>query len=219
MDPRELFPGRDIILFGLSGSRAYGLETPESDYDWRGIYVAPNHELLGLSHPQEQLERKDPDTVIHEVGKFFRLGLNANPNILELLFLDSYALVDERGRMILENRELFLSQKVRVTYRGYAMSQLERVRNAFLRGEPIRQKHVRHCLRLLRQGLETLESGTLSVRVSDPEFYISLGALSFEEVTRLFQEFDARYDSVRSSLPEEPNFERANQLLLSLRLK
>ena len=30
-----------MILKVLTGSRAYGLETPESDYDYHGVFVTP----------------------------------------------------------------------------------------------------------------------------------------------------------------------------------
>ena len=36
------------ILKVLTGSRAYGLDTPESDYDYHGVYVTPTSELLAI---------------------------------------------------------------------------------------------------------------------------------------------------------------------------
>ena len=38
------------ILKVLVGSRAHGLARPDSDYDYRGVYVTPTRELFSLRH-------------------------------------------------------------------------------------------------------------------------------------------------------------------------
>ena len=38
------------ILKALVGSRAHGLNGPDSDWDWRGIYVQPTNEILSMGH-------------------------------------------------------------------------------------------------------------------------------------------------------------------------
>ena len=73
------------ILKVVAGSRAYGTNTEDSDYDYRGICIQPKKYLLGLDK-FEQHEEKEPDTVIYSLEKFVRLALQNNPNILEILF-------------------------------------------------------------------------------------------------------------------------------------
>jgi uncharacterized protein len=71
-----------------------------------------------------------PDVVIYDLAKLVALCAQANPNMLELLFLDEREILHttptwERLRA---QRQAFLSQKVRHTFAGYARGQLERIR-------------------------------------------------------------------------------------------
>ncbi len=74
-----------ILLECLSGSRAYGTDTPESDTDIRGIFIAPREQFYGLEHPA-QISDETNDTTYYEIGRFIELLTKNNPNILELIF-------------------------------------------------------------------------------------------------------------------------------------
>ncbi|MCA9694064.1 MAG: nucleotidyltransferase domain-containing protein [Myxococcales bacterium] len=70
------------------------------------------------------------DLVIYDVAKLVGLCADANPNMLELLFLDPQDVIYaapawERLRAA---RGMFLSRKAKYTYSGYAHSQLRRIR-------------------------------------------------------------------------------------------
>jgi len=38
-----------IILECISGSKAYGLDTPQSDTDIRGVFILPQEDIYGLN--------------------------------------------------------------------------------------------------------------------------------------------------------------------------
>jgi predicted nucleotidyltransferase len=121
----------NIILEVRAGSHAYGTNTPESDEDFRGIAIAPIDCYLGTLQRFEQLEQTQPtDRVLYDIQKFCRLALEANPNILEMLYTESpdIILCTCAGKMLRENRHLFLSTKVRFTFLGYAFAQLKRIK-------------------------------------------------------------------------------------------
>ncbi|BAZ69080.1 hypothetical protein NIES4106_38490 [Fischerella sp. NIES-4106] len=40
------------ILIGLAGSHGYGLNRPDSDYDYRGVFIAPKRYYLGFNQSQ-----------------------------------------------------------------------------------------------------------------------------------------------------------------------
>jgi len=121
---------QNTIFEAISGSQAYGLSTPESDTDYRGVCIAPIERYLGLPPSFEQHETKDPDRVIFDIRKFTRLAAEANPNIIELLFMpeDMVVRTTPSWGLLSEIREAFLSEKCRHSYSGYAFSQIHRVK-------------------------------------------------------------------------------------------
>lgn len=133
-----------LIYKVIAGSRAYGLDSPSSDLDRRGVCIPPRRYLLGLS-PFEQWEQREAqsDTVIYALVKFMRLALACNPNIIELLYVEPRHIlfVNDYGQRLLEHREQFLSKQVRHTFAGYALSQLKRIEghHRWLVNPPVRQ--------------------------------------------------------------------------------
>jgi hypothetical protein len=212
----------NIILEAVCGSIAYGLATPNSDEDLRGVFVAPTEQLLGLRKPAETVDKTNPDVCYHEVEKYMRLCLKCNPSLLEILFMDDYRILTDEGQALIDLRSAFLSNTVRHAYGGYAISQARRL-NA--RGDGIWDsdvknryaKHGRHCFRLLDQGQQLLETGTLTVRVSNREELFALGELSPLEMVDKFEERFREFNSAVSILPDHPDFERVNSLLLEIR--
>ena len=118
------------IYLARHGSQAYGTSTPESDEDFKGICIPTKKYYLGAIKRFEQAELHKPDTVIYEIGKFFRLAADCNPNALEVLFVDSSDIIqlDPLGEMVLAHRNDFLSKKVKFTMTGYAVAQLKRIK-------------------------------------------------------------------------------------------
>jgi len=213
---------RNITLLALEGSRALGIENPNCDWDYRGVYVAKNEELLSLNQPPEQLEYNDKemDYVIFEVGKFVRLALQCNPSIIGMLFNDKYCIRTDIGDLLVKNRNLFLSQRARKTFGGYALSQVLYLKRnlKFPDGKKL-EKHVRHIFRLFDQGQELLETGKITVRLANPEKYYKIAerANDVEYIYRLFEERDKEFQACKSILPEKPDYYYANKILLKIR--
>lgn len=120
------------ILWVPFGSRAYGTQRPDSDYDYRGVACAPHGYRDGFLHTFNQATFKapDPDATIFELRKFMFLASNCNPGAFEVLFVEDANVLSEQpaGRILREHRDMFLSQKALHTFRGYAMSQLKRIK-------------------------------------------------------------------------------------------
>lgn len=114
----------------LAGSRSYGTNTPTSDTDTRGIFIAPPEFILGCMYNVEQVLDDKQDTQIYELAKFTRLAKDCNPNIIELLFTDpeNVLFCDPVYKHYINNRHLFLSKKAKFTFSGYAIAQLKRIK-------------------------------------------------------------------------------------------
>lgn len=125
----DWLPSRTILL-ARSGSHAYGLATPESDLDFKGIAIPPRQYFHGFLDRFEQAEQHDPDLVVYNITKFFSLAADNNPNILEVLWSEpeDYLQVTPQGQKLIDARQLFLSRKAKHTFSGYAHAQLCRIK-------------------------------------------------------------------------------------------
>lgn len=119
-----------VLVEVVAGSRLYGTYRPDSDYDYRGVCLAPIPSLIGLDPTFQQVEETKPvDRVVMELRKFLGLALGNNPNILDTLFAPPGMWVKSNRdwNSIWMHRHDVLSQKVRDSYAGYARSQLGRI--------------------------------------------------------------------------------------------
>lgn len=119
------------MFITIHGSIAYGLNTPESDVDLRGVAAVPKEYLHGFNKRFDQYIKSEPDCTIFNIKKFFHLTSEGNPNTLELLFVDPehHLYVDELGQMLIDNRSHFLSKSLKERYIGYSRAQAHRIRN------------------------------------------------------------------------------------------
>lgn len=122
--------GNNIQLLALGGSHAYGLNVEGSDLDVRGMSLNSKSEVL-LGEDFNQVEDRVTDTVIYSSNKLLKLLSDCNPNVIEMLGCkpEHYIFVGGIGKLILDNRNLFLSKLCIFTFGGYATSQLRRLEN------------------------------------------------------------------------------------------
>ncbi|MDR0608530.1 MAG: nucleotidyltransferase domain-containing protein [Planctomycetaceae bacterium] len=122
---------QDKLIFEcISGSRAYGTSTPKSDTDIRGVFILPASQYFRLNGNVEQVSDSTNDITYYTLKRFFQLAADANPNILELLFMpeDCVVKTSPEWKRVLEKRQSFISKRVLATYSGYAVSQIKRAR-------------------------------------------------------------------------------------------
>lgn len=130
MDAQELI-NSNLIVRMLAGSHAYGMSTPESDVDYRGIFYAPEVSIRTPFFPiKEVTDSSEEDTKYHELTHFMKLVLNCNPNIIELLWTDDSAIEHRTPAYehLRAHREQLLSKKAAFTFTGYAFAQLKRIK-------------------------------------------------------------------------------------------
>jgi predicted nucleotidyltransferase len=213
----------NIIFEGITGSRAYNLHTEDSDEDRKGIFVAADEELLGLKWgPGKETHNSfKPDIEYHEIGKYFRLAMKANPTLLELLYIENLKPSDASDFLV-TNRHHFLSWKyIRDAYGGYAVQQACKLSDETMYKSLQKRyrKHARHCFRLLWLGRELLETGTLTVRLSDSKrkHLFSIGEMEPERLKREFDKEKKRMDECSTNLPETVDVDRLDKVLLECR--
>lgn len=116
-----------IILECISGSRAYGLDTPSSDTDIKGVFILPKEEYYGLTYTP-QVSNETNDIVFYEFGRFMELLSLNNPNILELLNTPESAIIYKHPFLNEINSELILSKLCNNTFGKFALSQVKKAK-------------------------------------------------------------------------------------------
>lgn len=197
----------------LVGSQGYGLATPESDIDVRGIYVAPTKDLLGLKEVPQVLTATKIDMQLYEIGKFMQLALKSSPNALEILWAPDIYL-DNHGLVLRAQRQEFLSEPfVRRSYGGYASGQFRLALNAPHRKE----KAFRHMFRLYEQGLDLLTTGDMTYQVKDPDRIREMAKLPDDKVEAEFKNLDRQFAAANSDLPSRANWDKMGEILIRIR--
>jgi len=122
--------GETILATYLVGSQAYGAATPESDKDYRGIFVLPSRYYLSLREPVAQIAGERNNITYYTLKRFLELAAMANPNFVEMLFMPPDCCVFESPLMqrLIENRHLFLSKQAYATHVNYAVAQIKKAK-------------------------------------------------------------------------------------------
>lgn len=192
------------------------------------MYALPTAAFHGLRYPEESVVLTEPsDHTFHEATKFCRLILGGNPTVTELLWLptDLYEVKHELGLGLIDIRGTFLSApRVRAAYLGYARQQFDRLlkrEGTFSSDLKNRTaKHARHLLRLLHQGFHLYSTGELEIRLDHPAVYRAFGeAVALDPLVAEEQltDYEAKFSSTRSALPEEPDVAPVEAWLLKVR--
>ncbi|MGW4665962.1 nucleotidyltransferase domain-containing protein [Streptosporangium sandarakinum] len=206
-----------LVLSVVTGSRAYGLETEDSDVDRRGVFAAPAPLFWRLDKPPTHLEGPLPEQFSWEVERFCVLALEANPTVLECLWSPIVERLTPAGEELLAIRRAFLSRRAHRTFAGYAQAQLRRL-------DPARPKwkQAMHMIRLMLSGLHLAREGEPLVRVGDHRdrlLALRRGEIPWPEVERWRAELAAELDrpGVCDALPEAPDRRTVEDYLVTVR--
>lgn len=218
------------ILKVVVGSQAHGLETPESDYDYRGVFVVPTVEFFRLPLQKitntSWLEGKDDDTS-WEIGHFLSLATHCNPTILECLLAKQYpARITRDYTLGDELQDLFTdiwnSEDVYRAFSGYSKNQQKK----FLDKKDSRpHKYASAYLRVLYQGTQLLETGTFPVNFRETPIYNTLvewknKRYNIGEVMNETTEWEKKFLAAYEKNPnKKTNFDCVNEFLLHVREK
>jgi hypothetical protein len=124
----------DIIVKLIFGSHLYGTQTPESDRDYKGIYLPDRREILlgripkaynhqtGNNHSKNTAQ--DVDTEIYSLHYFLRLAIQGETAALDMLHApqDKLLISSELWQELVENRSRFYTRNLNA-FVGYARRQ------------------------------------------------------------------------------------------------
>ena len=114
-----------LVFEAVTGSKAYGLATAQSDTDIRGVFVLPKEAYYSLDYTP-QVANETNDVVYYELKRFMELLAKNNPNILELLSVPEAFVLYRHSMMNRIVPELFLSKLCEKTFANYAFTQIKK---------------------------------------------------------------------------------------------
>lgn len=81
-------------------------------------------------------------------------------------------------------------------------------------------KHAMHLIRLLRSGIDILETGIVPVRRSDAAYLLDIrnGKYTYEEIVKESETLKDKIEvlSKKTNLPDEPNYELAKEIMMEI---
>ena len=232
----------------MMGSVAYGVSNNTSDIDIYGFCV-PNKEtifphlageILGFGRQKQRFEQyqqhhiKDPsndkeyDVTIYNIVKYFSLCMENNPNMIDSLFVPQRCVLHctQVGNLVRENRKLFLHKGSWHKYKGYAYSQLHKMRIKEPEGKRKEMvdkygydlKFAYHVVRLLSQVEQIMIEHDLDLERNREQLKsIRRGEWTMEKIEEWAEQKERALEDVytKSDLRHSPDEAAIKELLLN----
>lgn len=228
-----------IIYEVLYGSDAYGTTTGDSDNDIRAILLPTIEESLSMKELQDIREEKKndkretiEDKVMYPIQKFFKLAVKSNPSVFEWLFVPHTCIriMTPAGKMIRDNRLIFLSKEIYHRFRGFSYSEFSSLtkltgETGLKRKRQILQygyspKNAMNVIRLMEQGIELLETANLTMPRPNAQELIAIkkGKLKYNQIVQRFDELLEKLEMAlrKTKLPDQPRYEDADNLMIRI---
>jgi predicted nucleotidyltransferase len=112
----------------IGGSKLYGLDTEESDTDYRGIFLATSPLFNSGLDKIESIVINEPDATYYELLRYFQLLRKSNTQALEILFAPDWAFIKKSKwhDVLVENKERLINSHVLShSLKGYFHSEMK----------------------------------------------------------------------------------------------
>ncbi len=231
------------ILRVLVGSGVHGTAVDgQDDRDEMGICLEPADYVCGLRSFEQYIFRTQPegvrsgagdvDLTIYSARKWMKLAAHGNPTVLLPLFVAENDIIvrTDLGDELRSLAPSLLSRHAGERFRGYLQSQRERllgIRGGKHTNRPelvdlygFDTKYAMHMVRLGVQGVELMETGTITLPIPEPWGSwlrdLRTGGHTKEEALDVAAEMEARLTELAdtSPLPPEPDMDAVNDWLV-----
>lgn len=229
----------------IMGSTAYGVSTDDSDMDVyaftippKGIvfphtegYIAgfgsgpPNFKVFQKHHIMEN--DREYDLAIYSIVTYFSLLMENNPNMIDSLFTRDQSVTYSSviGDMVKDQRKLFLHRGAWHRFKGYAYSQMKKIRNKNATGKRAELvekygydvKFAYHCVRLMNEVEQILMHGDIDLMQNNDQLKdIRAGNWTLDHLESYFSEKELQLEKLyqNSSLQKYPDDSKIKQLLV-----
>lgn len=174
------------------------------------------------------MNEREYDISIYSIVSYFQLCADNNPNMIDSLFVPDRCItsINNVGRVMRENRKQFLSKNSYQRLKGYAYSQLKKLKTKKPVGKRVELvethgydvKFAYHIVRLINQCEQILIEGDLDLERSKEQLKaIRQGSMTLPELEEWFKSKEKLLDQlhVDSELRYSPDYEFLKKVLLS----
>jgi predicted nucleotidyltransferase len=155
------------LFVTVSGAHLYGFPSPDSDVDLRGAHLLPLREVVGLTLPNETVEKKldlsrvEVELVSHDLGKYLRLLVKNNGYVLEQIFSPLVVMGQDFLDELRPLARRCVTRHHYHHYRGFIATQ----RRLLEKQEPKVTKTVLYAYRVLLTGVHLLRTGEVEANL------------------------------------------------------
>lgn len=178
IDQMALHPDKvSTITKVVVGSRLHGLDRPESDWDYRGVYLSPLKDILS---PFKTLKNTswiedNVDDTSYELATFCKEATHGNATYLEVFFSDQIIETSPIADTMRANWDKFMNTKQFImASRGYAHNQWNKFYNfesEGIRGQERTAKFAVAFLRVMWQCEQFLLTGQFKCNLKESDIY------------------------------------------------
>ena len=249
------FISHNTAYLTVMGSHAYGTaitsENKVSDFDVYGFCIPPKSvvfphtvgEIIGFGRQKERFEQyqehhifdqdalggkgREYDFNVYGIVKYFSLLMENNPNVIDSIFTphECVLYINQIGSMVRENRKIFLHKGAWHKFKGYAYSQLHKMKSRGVTGKrkEIREeygfdvKFAMHTVRLLDEAEQILLDGDIDLRRNSEQLKaIRRGDVSEEDIRKWASDKEKQLEKIytESKLQYKPDENKIKSLLL-----
>lgn len=233
----------------IMGSQAYGVSDDSSDMDLYGFCIPEKHlvfphlagEIHGFGRQLQRFEQyqqhhvndtdagKEYDVTIFSITKYFQLCMENNPNMIDSLFTPQNAILHASpiAQMVRDRRRMFLHKGAWHKFKGYAYSQVHKMRSkenpeSLKRQALVEQfgydvKFAYHVVRLINEVEQILTEGDLDLQRNREQLKaIRRGEWTQEQIYGYFETKERELEKAytESKLPHSPDETAIKQLLV-----
>ncbi len=233
----------------IMGSNAYGVSSDDSDTDIYGFCIPKKEmifphlagEIFGFGSQAKRFDvwqehhiknkDKEYDFSIYGIVKFFQLCMENNPNMIDSLFVPNNCVIYSNavGQHVRENRHKFLHKGCFHKLKGYAYSQLNKMKNGSPRENSKRAESIAkygfdvkfgyHVVRLVLEAEQILTTGDLNLQLHKEQLKaIRRGEVPLEKIEEFFNEKEKVLEGLYHSstvIPYSPDENAIKELLIN----